>query len=216
MDSAAKGESRRIHRHRSRRVGPAAAVCPHLCSTSAVELTVWCRSLLFNGHGYTVYDSADGRMIFRVDNYAHKWREEVLLMDSTGGVLLTVRRRRKMLGIKDNWEVYEGEIDVSSTPARRQSPLFRVTKALGNPSYTISPWGKSTAPAYRMNWSPREEWCQIFAGAAVAPPRAEITRKCGGVARGELLGRDVLAVKIQPEMDQALVMALLMINDAMR
>lgn len=103
MDCAVKGKTRRIHRRRSCRVGPAApslreaaAVCPHLCSTSAIELTVWCKSLLFNGHGYTVYDSADGRMIFRVDNYAHKWREEALLMDSAGDVLLTVRRRRKV------------------------------------------------------------------------------------------------------------------------
>lgn len=49
-----------------------------------------------------------------------------------------------------------------------------VTKALGNPSCTVSLGEKSAAPAYRMSWSIREEWCRIFAGTGVAPPVAEV------------------------------------------
>ncbi|RZR82189.1 hypothetical protein BHM03_00008554 [Ensete ventricosum] len=71
-------------------------IFPDLCSPAPVRLTVWCKSLLFHGHGYTVYDDSDGRMVFRVDNYAHNWRQETVLMDYTGNVLLTIRRRRKV------------------------------------------------------------------------------------------------------------------------
>lgn len=70
---------------------------PETCSTSSAperRLTVWRKSLLFNSHGYTVFDDADGRIVFRVDNYAHDWRRHTLLMDSHGNVLLTIRRCR--------------------------------------------------------------------------------------------------------------------------
>ncbi|RRT57453.1 hypothetical protein B296_00025200 [Ensete ventricosum] len=71
-------------------------VFPELCSPAPVRLTVWCKSLLFNSHGYTVYDDADGRMVFRVDNYAHNRKQETVLMDRGGHVLLTIRRCRKV------------------------------------------------------------------------------------------------------------------------
>ncbi|MQL91693.1 hypothetical protein Taro_024306 [Colocasia esculenta] len=195
---------------------------PYRCSPSAARLTVWCKSLLFNGRGYTVYDDSDGRMVFRVDNYAQNWREEAHLMDSAGNVLLTIRRCRKKLSITNSWDVYEGDHDVRSRLlGGQQRPLFRVTKALGNPSCTVSvvsPQQEApSAPAYRMSWSRHDERSHIFAGPAGTLLVAEVRRKlCCGGARGELLGKDVLSMEIQPGMDQALVMALVMINNAMR
>ncbi|KAG6487693.1 hypothetical protein ZIOFF_056288 [Zingiber officinale] len=68
--------------------------CTLFSSTPVQYLTVWRKSLLFNGHGYTVYDDADGSIVFRVEDYAHDWRRHALLMDRHGNVLLTVRRCR--------------------------------------------------------------------------------------------------------------------------
>ena len=65
-------------------------------SGSANKLTIWQKSLLFNGRGYTVYDNSTGRLIFRVDNYASDWRMEMFLMDSTGIVLFTIKRSPKV------------------------------------------------------------------------------------------------------------------------
>lgn len=58
----------------------------------AVSLTVWRRSLLFNGKGFTVFDS-NGNLVFRVETYARGSPREVVLMDADGLALLTVRRK---------------------------------------------------------------------------------------------------------------------------
>lgn len=58
----------------------------------AAVLTVWRRSLLFNGNGFAVFD-AKGNLVFRVDNYASGSKAEVLLMDAAGKPLLTIRRK---------------------------------------------------------------------------------------------------------------------------
>jgi uncharacterized protein YxjI len=45
------------------------------------------KSLVFNGHGCTIYGQ-DGRVAYRVDNYACSRRREVYVMDSGGKTLL--------------------------------------------------------------------------------------------------------------------------------
>ncbi|GKD52484.1 LURP-one-related 8-like protein [Tanacetum coccineum] len=59
---------------------------------SPVVLTVWKKSLLFNCDGFTVYDTK-GNLVFRVDNYANSNKSEVVLMDSSGHSLITIRRK---------------------------------------------------------------------------------------------------------------------------
>ena len=56
-----------------------------------VTFTVWKKSLLFNGEGFTVFDSS-GNLAFRVDNYASAVERELFLMDAVGNVLFTMRR----------------------------------------------------------------------------------------------------------------------------
>ncbi|VVB12775.1 unnamed protein product [Arabis nemorensis] len=55
-------------------------------------LTVWNKSLMFNCNGFTVFDSK-GDLVFRVDNYMHGNRGQVLLMDGSAKPLLTIRRK---------------------------------------------------------------------------------------------------------------------------
>ncbi|XP_018676094.2 protein LURP-one-related 8 [Musa acuminata AAA Group] len=190
-------------------------VFPELCSPAPVRLTVWCKSLLFNSHGYTVYDDADGRMVFRVDNYAHNWKQETVLMDRAGHVLLTIRRCRKILNLTESWEAYKGDKDVQRI-VREQRPLFKATKDLGSPSCTISmfPEDGVKPSGYRMSWSREKEWSKIYQAAANTPV-AEIGRKYGSMPM-KLLDKDVLALRVQPGMDQALAMAMIMITNSMR
>lgn len=58
----------------------------------AVVFTVWRKSLLFNGNGFTVFD-ATGNLVFRVENYSSGSRNEIVLMDAGGKPLLTIRRK---------------------------------------------------------------------------------------------------------------------------
>jgi hypothetical protein len=81
-------------------VAAAAAVAASLAAAAAeeekkgqaVSLTVWRRSLLFNGKGFTVFDS-NGDLVFRVETYAGGSPREVVLMDADGRALLTIRRK---------------------------------------------------------------------------------------------------------------------------
>lgn len=65
-----------------------------------IHFTVLKTSLFFSGDGFAVYD-CDGEIVFRVDSYGPNSRDldELVLMDTDGCCLLTVRRkvRRKLL-----------------------------------------------------------------------------------------------------------------------
>ncbi|MQM23403.1 hypothetical protein Taro_056467 [Colocasia esculenta] len=204
--------------------GPMAGgiVFPQLCSSSPTRLTVWCKSLLFHGNGYTVYDGSSGRVVFRVDNYAHDWREETVLMDCAGGVLLTIRRRRKRLGISERWMAYKGDGGDAAgfDGGKKQRPLFKAQKEPGLPCFKVFMASHSSGGAepsvgytYRMNWSRQEHWSRIYqlATASGALPVAEVRRKCG-VKPEVWLGEDVLTLEVQPGMDPAIAMALMIIT----
>lgn len=59
----------------------------------AVVLTVWKKSLLPNCNGFTVFDTQRGNLVFRVDNYVARNKDQILLMDAAGTPLLTIRRK---------------------------------------------------------------------------------------------------------------------------
>ncbi|CAH1431302.1 unnamed protein product [Lactuca virosa] len=73
-----------------------------------LHLTVMKTSLLFTGDGFAVYDS-NGQVVFRVDSYGPDNRDayELVLMDSSGRCLLTIRRKRPSL--HQRWEGFLGE-----------------------------------------------------------------------------------------------------------
>uniref|UniRef100_J3M5W3 Protein LURP-one-related 8 n=1 Tax=Oryza brachyantha TaxID=4533 RepID=J3M5W3_ORYBR len=86
--------------------GAAAAAAVEEGKGEAVSLTVWRRSLLFNGKGFTVFDGA-GNLVFRVESYAGGSSREVVLMDADGRALLTIRRKK--LSLADEWLIYDGD-----------------------------------------------------------------------------------------------------------
>ncbi|RWW33013.1 hypothetical protein BHE74_00029880 [Ensete ventricosum] len=77
----------KVHPHATAAVEP-----PRPEAAEATVLTVWRKSLLFNGNGFTVFDSK-GHLVFRVDNYSSGSRDCVVLMDGAGKPLLTIRRK---------------------------------------------------------------------------------------------------------------------------
>ena len=80
---------------------------PSQQAVSSRRLTVWCKSLVFGGDGYAVFDDADGRMVFRVDNYCVGGQgSDMALMDHAGRVLLTVRRRHRKVS-RSNLAVHQ-------------------------------------------------------------------------------------------------------------
>lgn len=178
---------------------------------SPATLTVWKKSLVFNGNGYTVYDSS-GNLVFRVDNYAYDAKHQLFLMDAAGNVLLTLLHKR--LSLNNRWEAYRGDRYGSEI-----EPAFSVIKSVS----TLFSRSKQSAkvvlnPAKRQNMKLCDyeidgSLCnRVFSFTVFGPSREIIAQAKRKVATPEImLGNDVLSLVVQPGIDQAFVMGLLII-----
>ncbi|CAM8974061.1 unnamed protein product [Rhodiola kirilowii] len=170
-----------------------------------VVLTVWKKSLLFNCSGFTVFDTK-GNLVYRVDNYANSSKKEILLMDASGLPLLTFRRKKLSFG--ENWLVYEGES--TSNPlfsARKQVNLLN-SKCLA----TITSANKNLA--FEIEGSYAQRSCVVYDQQQNRRPVAEIKRK-EAAKGGADFGVDVFRLVVQPGVDPAFGMALVILLDEM-
>ncbi|XP_057830660.1 protein LURP-one-related 5 [Cryptomeria japonica] len=174
------------------------------CCATATALTVWNKSLLFSGEGFTVFDS-NGDLLFRVDTYAFA-NNNLVLMDAQGKPLLTLCR--KLPSLHQRWEGFLGD------KLDGQKPLFTVRKSSILPSkecvQVFMNCGFFWKPCadYEIEGSFSQRSCTIFTSA----PRmaaAEVKRKCG--SGGYLLGTDVFSLCIEPGFDQAFIMGLIIV-----
>ena len=171
-------------------------------------LTVWRKSLLFNCHGFTVFD-AKGDLAFRVDCYASaRRRTEVVLMDAAGKPLLTVRRRKRLSLTQHCWVIYDGD-GTTARPllsVRRHVSLRASNKAVAH----VTPLGSAAAAAsaaeYVVEGSYGRRACAVrdARGDAVA----EVRRK-------ESVGDDVFRLVADPRPGAPLAMGLVIALDEM-
>uniref|UniRef100_A0A0D3HHJ1 Tubby C-terminal domain-containing protein n=1 Tax=Oryza barthii TaxID=65489 RepID=A0A0D3HHJ1_9ORYZ len=174
-----------------------------------VVLTVWRKSLLFNCHGFTVFD-AKGNLAFRLDCYdsTSSRRADLVLMDAAGKPLLTIRRKR--LSLYDSWIIYDGDSAATATA----TPLLSVRRHLrfGLPKSKaiahVTPLSSSLPlpEAYVVEGSYGRRSCAVrdARGDAVA----EVRRK-------ESVGDDVFRLVAQPRLGAPLAMAIVIAIDEM-
>ncbi|XP_057827957.2 protein LURP-one-related 5-like [Cryptomeria japonica] len=173
----------------------------NFCSSSSTHFTVWTKSFLFNGKGFTVFDSL-GHLVFRVDNYASNVRNEVLLMDDEGQLLLTMRR--KQWSLRKRWEAFRRD------PIESDEPKFTLKKYLGFSNKTVANVFVDGSREikecdYQMEGSLCKASCTIF--NASGKIIAQIKRREGRL--DIMLGNDVLSLVIEAGIDQAFVMGYL-------
>ncbi|KAL8224776.1 hypothetical protein R6Q57_017333 [Mikania cordata] len=171
---------------------------------SPVVLTVWKKSLLLNCDGFTVFDSK-GNLVFRVDNYAASNKAEIVLMDAAGRSLLTIRRKR--LSLTDSWLVYDGETTVNPRFTVTKYVNFLNTKSLAYVSTT----GSKKNVAYEIEGSYSHRCCGVFDSNRRRIAELKCKEAVGGVA----FGGDVFRLVVQPEIDCAVAMALVVLLDQM-
>jgi uncharacterized protein YxjI len=189
------------------------------CSSSdgsPVVVTVWKKSLLFNCNGFTVFDSK-GNLVFRVDNYCSGSKGEISLMDAAGKSLLTIRRKR--LSLSDNWLIYDGETSVNPILSVRKhvnllnsKSLAHVTTGCGSSGGGSSPVSSPRSPLYDIQGSYAQRCCVVYDSDRRRV--AEIKRQESSV-RGVAFGVDVFRLVVQPEMEPAVAMALVILLDQM-
>ena len=182
----------------------------------AVSLTVWRRSLLFNGKGFTVFDT-NGNLVFRVETYSRGSPREVVLMDAHGLALLTVRRKK--LSLAEEWLVYDGDGDEPAPrrfTARRNRSLLR-TKSLARLSPPRSLDGTGDVPGcrYDVEGSYAGRSLDMFACTSSASGGNQ-RRRVASVRRKEAaVGLDVFRLVVEPDLEPALAMAVVILLDQM-
>ncbi|XP_039835456.1 protein LURP-one-related 8-like [Panicum virgatum] len=205
----------KVHPNAVAPADPAAATtttssrAPQEETPAAVLLTVWRKSLLFNCHGFTVFD-AKGDLAFRVDCYASaRRRAEVVLMDVAGKPLLTVRRKRLISSLlAEHWVIYDGD-GTASKPllsVRRHASL-RSSSSSKTLAY-VTPLGSAAAEdSYVVEGSYGRRACAVrdARGDAVV---AEVRRK-------ESVGDDVFRLVADPRLGAPLAMGLVIALDEM-
>nr|WAU86911.1 birch protein [Betula platyphylla] len=184
---------------------PSSASC--YFSSKQETFTIWMKSLVLGGKGCTVFD-AKGQIVYRVDNYSCKCKDEVYLMDFKGKVIFTMLRKRfKLFRFWEGYRSTATEID-SKKPGfqvrqtlriqRGHSPC-QVTVGLDENQprhYKIQSWGSSSKSA-----------CKIVDQFGVLV--AELKRK--KAACGVDLGNDVLTMVVEPSIDHSLIMGVFVV-----
>ncbi|MCL7024139.1 hypothetical protein MKW94_024021 [Papaver nudicaule] len=168
-------------------------------------LTVWKKSLLFNCNGFTVFDTK-GNLVFRVDNYRAGNKTEIFLMDASGKTLLTIRRKK--LSLVDNWMVFDGETSVNPRFFVKKPVNFLTTKDL---AHVISCQGSNKNLMYEIIGSYAQRCVAVYDNKKKLV--AEIQRK--EAKAGVKLGGDVFKLIVQPELDQTVAMALVILMEQM-
>ncbi|KAL8139409.1 hypothetical protein V2J09_005430 [Rumex salicifolius] len=171
------------------------------------HLTVMKTSIFFAGDGFTAHD-CHGSLVFRVDTYGGpdtRDHRELVLMDSLGHSLLTLRRKRPSL--HQRWEGFAGEGEDGSKPifsVRRSSIIGRAST-----NVTVEMYG---SPAeYQIEGSFAKRCCMVY-DAGDRAVVAEIRRKVD-VTTNVVLGRDVFLLCVKPGFDSAFAMALVLVLD---
>ncbi|XP_042445875.1 protein LURP-one-related 8-like [Zingiber officinale] len=172
----------------------------------AVVFTVWRKSLLFNGNGFTVFD-AQGNLVFRVENYSAGSRNEFVLMDAAGKPLLTIRRKKLSLG--DHWLIYNGDESANPQFAVKKRTNLWLSKGMARVTPCTS--GAKACLTYDIVGSYSERCCAIYDHNR--QQMAEIKRKES--AQGIALGLDVFRLIVELEFDSSLTMAIVIILDQM-
>ncbi|CAL4945708.1 unnamed protein product [Urochloa decumbens] len=171
--------------------------------------TVWMKSLVFNGHGCTIYGQ-DGRVAYRVDNYACSRSREVYVMDSDGKTL--IKLLKKNFGVFKTWKGYSyrngpAGLEQNSKPWFSVQKAHRILKNAGQYSSRAVVTVCMSGKVYKIDGvSCKSEYRISDANGEIV---AEMKRK--QTASGVVLGEDVLSLTVGPAADRLLVVGLVVV-----
>ncbi|XP_017232128.1 protein LURP-one-related 11 [Daucus carota subsp. sativus] len=173
-------------------------------SSSGKTYTIWMKSLVANGNGFTVYDSC-GRVVYRIDNYSKKSCRQVYLMDLHGNVLFSMFQ--KVFGF-GQWNGYNKDDRV-----KNEKPFFEVKNCRKflkrrETEYHVT-MGSDSCSFYKIKGT--EGKCEFNITDQQGRVVAEATQKQS--SSGVMLGQDVLSLKLEAHVaDHSFIMALVAVH----
>ncbi|GLJ38538.1 hypothetical protein SUGI_0785290 [Cryptomeria japonica] len=188
---------------------PQAASCvvaQQFCARHPIQLTMQRKRLTHTGGDFTVTDS-NRNLVFKVAGKLFSLHDLRLLQDAAGNRLLTIKR--KMFSLHRRWEAFRGNISnqQSYAFAAKKSSVFQRKTALdvfmaGNRDEKLCD--------FHVKGSYFDRSCTIYQGNRIV---AEMKRKY--TVKNVLLGKDTFLVMVQPGVDYAFIVALIVILDYM-
>ncbi|XP_019162094.1 PREDICTED: protein LURP-one-related 10-like isoform X2 [Ipomoea nil] len=184
---------------------PLVVISPEYCAPHHLQISIKKKVYFLATHGYEVKDAANGTILFKVENIPTFFDTKVVVFDPAGNSILTIRR--KAFTLRTRWEVYRGESKKEKDLifSARKSSAFQFTTNLdvflaGNTSEQVCD--------YKMKTSYSESTCDIY----VKPSSTLIAQMQKKVTAGSLfLGKDNFTVTLHPNVDQAFIVALIVI-----
>ncbi|XVE51786.1 hypothetical protein DITRI_Ditri02bG0069300 [Diplodiscus trichospermus] len=171
------------------------------------------KSLILSGKGCTVFDSS-GQIVYRVDNYNCKCSDEVYLMDFTGKLLFTIRRKKfKLVRLWEGYRSFNGTVNDED----HKNPSFQVRKSFrilrGESICEVTVWLAKDEPCqyYQIETCPGMSTFKI--ADKLGRHIAEVKRKQSKC--GISLGDDVLTMVVEPQIDHSLIMGLIVVYSLM-
>ncbi|KAL0408259.1 UNVERIFIED_CONTAM: protein LURP-one-related 11 [Sesamum radiatum] len=170
------------------RTSATSSSCHENSSSEREVFTVWMKSLVISSSGCTVFNSK-GEIVFRVDNYQTRRSREILLMDYNGRVLFSIKRKKVL--IFRSWEGYKW---TNSEFDDEEGEWFKDVIRLEDTAATrLWDWKENNHQDHRL-------YRPSFS-------RGDAKQSFGGVS----LGDDVLSLTVEPQIDQSLIMALVIV-----
>ncbi|XP_031128857.1 protein LURP-one-related 10-like [Ipomoea triloba] len=186
---------------------PLVVIGPEYCAPHHLQISIHKKLYLLAGHGYEVKDAANDTILFKVENIPTFFNSsKVVVFDPAGNSILTLRR--KAFAWRTRWEVYRGESKEEKDMifSATTSSVFQISTNLdvflaGNTSEQMCD--------YKMKTSFTQWTWDIYVGASSSTLIAQMQEKVS--MWSILLGEDNFMVTLQPNVDQAFIVALIVI-----
>jgi uncharacterized protein YxjI len=187
-----------------------AVVDARFIAADAASLAV-AKALSMSGSDFAVTDAATGALVLRVDGVLFSLRRRCVLVDADRRPVLTVQESALMLSTR--WKVFRGD------STRRRDLLFTVVKPsvmqLRGPtkvSVFLASNDAEQACDFRITGSYHDGACAVSLGDSDTVI-AKIDRRFSVVSA--LLGKNTYSVTVNPGIDYAFIVALVVILDEM-
>lgn len=187
-----------------------AVVDARFCAAGAATLAV-AKALSMSGSDFAVTDAATGAPVLRVDGVLFSLRRRCVLVDADRRPVLTVQESALMLNTR--WKVFRGD------STRRRDLMFSVVKpsviqlrGLTKVSVFLASNDAEQACDFRITGSYHDGACAVSLGDSDTVI-AKIDRRFSVVSA--LLGKNSYSVTVNPGIDYAFVVALVVILDEM-
>ncbi|XP_055811727.1 protein LURP-one-related 10-like [Solanum dulcamara] len=181
---------------------------PQFCSPQPLQLFIKKKVYFMGGHGYEVKDDY-GNLVFTIENVLGFFRSKLIVFDAANVPILTLKSKK--FSWHSRWQSFKGDStdEKDLIFSAKTSSKFQFTRKL---DIFLANNISEQVCDFRMKASYRESNCHIFAGQS-STLIAQMDKK---YTTGSIfLGRDKFMVRVNPNVDHAFIVSLLVILEEM-